>query len=104
MAVDDNYIKMGNPGKECSENTGNVISRHLLGKSLEDITSPAMKTVKSTSYCQLPSSTALVSSSPRAIQHATIAVLNERPPLDISDLGFTSALKSKENNNYEVAC
>ena len=71
---------------------------------MEDITSPANKTIKSTSYCQLPSSSLAVTSSPRAIQHSTIARLHERPTLDIADLGFGSALKNKENNNYEVAC
>ena len=104
LTVDDNYIQVGNLRKGSSENITTVVSRNLLGKSLEDITCPAAKTIKSTSYCQLPSSSMAASSSPRAVQKATIAVFNEKPSLDISDLGFPSALKNKENNNYEVAC
>jgi len=104
LTVDDNYIQVGNLRKGSSENITTVASRNLLGKSLEDITCLAAKTIKSTSYCQLPSSSMAASSSPRAVQKATIAVFNEKPSLDISDLGFPSALKNKENNNYEVAC
>ena len=104
IAVDDNYLRGGNLKNGCSTDTENTASRRLLGKSLEDITSPAKKTMKSTSFCQIPSSPIAVTCSPRAIQHSTIARLNERPALDIADLGFSSALKNKENNNYEVAC
>ena len=104
VAVDDNYLTSGNMGKGGINETGNASSRRILGKSLEDITSPAKKTTKSTSFCQLSSPTMAANSSPRAIQHSTIARLNERPAMDISDLGFGTALKGKENNNYEVAC
>jgi hypothetical protein len=104
IAVDDNYLRAVNLNNGCSTDTGNAASRRLLGKSLEDITSPAKKTIKSTSYCQLPSSAMAVTSSPRAIQHSTIARLNERPALGMADLGFGSPLRNKENNNYEVAC
>ena len=104
ITVDDNFLRAGQLKKGCSTDTENAVSRRLLGKSLEDITSPAKTTIKSTSYCQLPSSAMAITGSPRAVQHSTIARLNERPQLDISDLGFGSAMKNKENNNYEVAC
>ena len=103
LTVDDNYIKLDKQRKGSADNTEHVISRCLLGKSLEDITSPARKTGKSLSFCQF-STTAVVSSSPKASSHATIAVLNEMPPPDTSDAGFPSTLKNKENNNCEVAC
>ena len=102
--VDDNYLEVANRRKRVSRNTHDANSRRLLGKSLEDITSAEKKTVKSTSYFQLPSTHVAAACSPRAIQHSTIARLNERPSLDGSDLGFGSSLKNKDNNNYEVAC
>ena len=102
--VDDNYLEDANRRKRVSRNTHDANSRRLLGKSLEDITSADKKTVKSASYCQLPSTHVAAACSPRAIQHSTIARLNERPSLDGSDLGFGSSLKNKDNNNYEVAC
>jgi len=104
LAVDDNFVPTGSNKFAINDGTGSSMSRRLLGKSLEDITSPAKKTVKSTSFCQLPSSSITSASSPTAIHHSTIARLNEKPTVDISDLGFRSSHKGKENNNYEVAC
>merc|ERR1712179_541152 len=103
LAVDDNFLTILHTRKGLSGETGNVIEKRVLGKSLDDITSPVKRTIKSTSYCQLPSS-ATTSSNPRAVQHSTIARLNERPALDIPDLGFGTTIRSKDNNNYEVAC
>jgi len=102
--VDDNYLAVANRKKQASKDTQDASSRRLLGKSLEDITSTEKKAAKSASYCQLPSTNIAVTCSPRAVQHSTVARLHERPSLDISDLGFGSALKPKDNNNYEVAC
>ena len=102
--VDDNYLDDMKKRKAASRNAHDASSRRLIGKSLEDITSADKKTAKSASFCQLPSTNVAAACSPRAIQHSTVARLNERPSLDSSELGFGSVLKGKDNNNYEVAC
>ena len=101
--VDDDYLAAIGRRQKTSRETQDASSRRLLGKSLEDITSTEKRAVKSTSFCQIPSKNVAAACSPRAIQHSTIARLNERPSLDTSDLGFGSTSK-KDNNNYEVAC